>query len=104
MNINKLLLTCYPHLPQFKALLVSPRAESTRAVTGRRCPHSGEGEDFLMGQRNLFTKTAVTPERKVEKSIPRWEINGHSEGYKWVIDRNWGRIAKIGFLDQKPRF
>ena len=23
------------------------RAESARAVTGRRCPHSGEGEDFL---------------------------------------------------------
>ena len=23
------------------------RAESARAVTGRRCPHSGVGEDFL---------------------------------------------------------
>ena len=31
-------------------------------------------------------------------------MNSHSEGYKWVIDKNWGRIAKIGFLDQKPRF
>ena len=50
------------------------------AVTGRRCPHSEEGEDFLMGQLNFFTKTAVTPERKVEKSIPRWEINRHAEG------------------------
>ena len=68
------------------------RAESARAVTGRRCPHSGEGEDFLMGQLNFFTKTAVTPERKVEKSIPRWEINRHAEGYNY------------GFLDQKPRF
>ena len=56
------------------------RAESARAVTGRQCPHSGEGEDFLMGQLNFFTKTAVTPERKVEKSIPRWEINRHAEG------------------------
>ena len=27
--------------------LSSPRAESARAVTGRRCPHSGVGEDFL---------------------------------------------------------
>ena len=60
--------------------LSSPRAESARAVTGRQCPHSGEGEDFLMGQLNFFTKTAVTPERKVEKSIPRWEINRHAEG------------------------
>ena len=63
------------------------RAESARAVTGRRCPHSGEGEDFLMGQLNFFTKTAVTPERKVKKSIPRWEMNDHVEGYKWVIDQ-----------------
>ena len=57
-----------------------------------------------MGQLNFFTKTAVTPERKVEKLIPRWEINRHAEGYKWVIDQNWGRMAKIGNLDQKPRF
>ena len=26
------------------------RAESAGAVTGRRCPHSGEGEDFFTGQ------------------------------------------------------
>ena len=58
----------------------SPRAESTRAVTGRLCPHSGKGEDFLTGQLNFFTETAVTPERKVEKWFPRWEINRHAEG------------------------
>ena len=56
------------------------RAESARAVTGRQCPHSGEGEDFLMGQLIFFTKTAVTPKQKVEKSILRWEINRHAEG------------------------
>ena len=56
------------------------RAESARAVTGRRCPHSGRGEDFLTGQQNFFTETAVTPERKVEKSFPRWEINRHAWG------------------------
>ena len=54
------------------------RAESARAVTGRRCHHSGKGEDFLTGQLNSFTKTAVTPERKVEKLFPRWEINRHA--------------------------
>ena len=32
----------------------SPRAESARAVTFRRCPHSGEGENFLTGQLNFF--------------------------------------------------
>ena len=45
------------------------RAES--AVTRIRCPHSGKGEDFLTGQLNFFTETAVTPERKVEKIVPK---------------------------------
>ena len=54
--------------------------ESARAVTGRRCPHSGRGEDFLSRQPDFFTETAVTPERKVEKSFPRWKINRHVEG------------------------
>ena len=49
-------------------MISSPRAESARAVNGRRCPHSGKGEDFLTGQLNFFTKTAVTLERKVKKS------------------------------------
>ena len=58
----------------------------------------------MTGQPDFFTETAVTPERKVEKSFLRWEINRHAEGKKWVIDQNWGRMAKIGFLDQKPKF
>ena len=62
------------------SILSSPRAESARAVTGRRCPHSGRGKDFLTGQPDFFTETAVTSERKVEKSFPRWEINRHAEG------------------------
>ena len=57
-----------------------------------------------MGQLNFFTETAVTPEGKVKKSFPRSEINRHAEGSKWVIDKNWGHMAKIGFLDQKPKF
>ena len=35
---------------------------------------------FLSRQPYFFTETAVTPERKVEKSFPRWEINRHAEG------------------------
>ena len=61
-------------------LLSSPRAESARAFTGRRNSHSGRGEDFLSCQPIFFTETAVTPERKVEKWFPRWEINRHAEG------------------------
>ena len=64
-------------------LIIKPaglRAESARAFTGRRSPHSGRGEDFLTGQLNFFTETAVTPERKVEKLFPMWEINRHAKG------------------------
>ena len=43
-------------------------------------PTGGRGEDFLNRQPDFFTETAVTPERKVEKSFPRWEINRHVEG------------------------
>ena len=46
----------------------------------RQNSHSGRGEDFLTGQPDFFTETAVTPDRKVEKSFPRWEINRHVEG------------------------
>ena len=56
------------------------RTESARAFTGRRNSHSEKGEDFMTRQLNFFTETAVTPERKVEKSFPRSEINRHAEG------------------------
>ena len=51
--------------------LSSLRAESARAFTGRRNSHSGRGEDFLTGQSDFFTETAVSSERNVEKSFPR---------------------------------
>ena len=56
-----------------------PRAESARAFTGRRCPHSGKGEDFLTGQLNFFYGTAVTPDGK-SKIVPNVGINRHAEG------------------------
>ena len=56
------------------------RAESARAFTGRRNSYSGRGEDFLSRQQIFFTETALTPERKVEKSFPRSEINRNTEG------------------------
>ena len=69
-----------------------------RAVTGRRNSYSGRGEDFFSRQPNFFTETAETPERKVGKSFPRWEINRRVEGSSWVINENLGRMAKIGFF------
>ena len=44
----------------YQHLFNSARAESARAVTVRRCPHSGVGEDFLARQLFLSTKTTVT--------------------------------------------
>ena len=57
-----------------------PARWERRAFTGRRNSQSGRGEDFLTGQPEFFTETAVTPEGKVEKSFPRSEINRHGEG------------------------
>ena len=45
--------SCYPA----RAKRAGPKglhAESARAVTGRRCPHSGQGEDFLTRQPVFF--------------------------------------------------
>ena len=82
MDLTKFTVILFVILPSprgKRAGLKGLRAEGARAVTGRRCPHSGEGEDFLTGQLNFFTETAVTPERKVEKSFLRSEINRHAE-------------------------
>ena len=74
-----------------KKMIYPARARSARAR--RACalralgllladgtPTGGRGEDFLSRQPDFFTETAVTPERKVEKSFPRWEINRHDKG------------------------
>ena len=58
----------------------SVRARRACALAQGLLLYSRNGEDFLMGQLNFFTETAVTPERKVKKSFPRWEINRHVEG------------------------
>ena len=76
------------------------RAESARAVTGRRCPHSGEGEDFLPRQMGPLTKTVVTQKRNVKKSIRRCQNDRNAEGYKCPFDNSRGPIAKNGILGQ----
>ena len=43
-------------------------------------PTVGGGRLFDGSTKFFFTETAVTTERKVEKSIPRLEINCHAEG------------------------
>ena len=55
------------------------------------------GRLFELSTGFFFTKTAVTQERKVEKSIPRWEMNRPSEDYKRAVDKIWGSKAKTDF-------
>ena len=42
-------------------------------------PTVGRGKTFWAVNGIFFTETAVTPERKVEKSFPMWEINRHDK-------------------------
>ena len=80
---NPCLFICQNPCYQARARSAGPRglrAVSVRAFTGRLNSYSGRGEDFLTGQPDFFTETAVTPERKVEKWFPRWEIHRHAEG------------------------
>ena len=67
-------------------------------------PPQWEGGRLFEPPTGFFTETAVTPERKVKKSFPRSEINRHAKGKKWVIEQNWGRLAKIGFFGQNRDF
>ena len=85
---------CSPFVPTLKALGLL-LADGALTVGG---------EDFLTRQPGFFTQTAVARKQKVEKWLPRWEMNGLSEGYKPAVDQNWGRMADIGFFGQKPRF
>ena len=82
-----------PHAScKYKRIYIHPKglgAESARAVTGRRCPHSGEGEDFLTRRPSFFYEYGLTRKRKVEKLIPRWEMNRLSEGYEQAVDKIW---------------
>ena len=50
------------------------RAESARAVTGRRCPHSGVGEDFLErrpGSPHENGRNSGTKSRKLDPKVPK---------------------------------
>ena len=69
-----------------RAPLSSLRAESAWAVPGRRCPHSGVGEDFLVRRPGPLMKMGVTREQNVQKSIWRCQIEDIAEGYKRAIN------------------
>ena len=54
--------------------LSSLRAESARAVTGRRCPHSGVGEDFLACRPFLYEngRNSEMKSCTIDMKEPKW--------------------------------
>ena len=47
------------------------RCESARAVSGRRCPQSGVGEDFLTRRPEFFCENNRNSETKSRKIVPK---------------------------------
>ena len=67
-------------------------------------PQWGGGSFFGALAVFFFNKTTVTRKQKVEKSIPRCEMDRLSEGYKRAIDKILGPIAKNGLFWPKSEF
>ena len=64
----------------------------------------GRGKTFWRVNRIFFYENCCYSGTESKKSYPRWEMNGHSEGYKRAIDQNWGRMAKIVFFVKNRDF
>ena len=75
------------------------RAERLLLAPGAPTVQWGGGRLFDGSTGFFFRKIALTLERKVGKLFLSWKMNGLSKGYQ-----KWGRMAKIGFFGQKPRF
>ena len=93
-----IILSSLPH-PLFNPA----RAESATSVTGRLCPHSGEGKTFWRVGRVSFRKTTITRKRKVEKSFRRSDMSHLSEGYRRVVDKIWGRMESYRIRFSGPK-
>ena len=90
-------LIFWPVLNLPKSTLSSLRAKSARAVTGRRCPHSGRGEDFLSRQPDFFYENCCNSGTVSRKIFPKVG-NESSKGYKWAVDQIRVVWQKLDFL------
>ena len=70
--------------------------ESARSVTGRRCPHSGVGRDFLARNGPNRTKMGITRKRNERFGWAQRLNRANAEGYKRPVDKNRGPISKNG--------
>ena len=59
-----------------------PRAESARAVTGRRCPHSGVGEDFSARRPGSPHKNGRNSETKSRTIDPKVSKQNQCQGLR----------------------
>ena len=81
-----------------------PRAESARAVTGRRCPHSGVGEDFLERRPGSPHENGCNSGTKSRRLDPKVPTGANAEGYERPFDKKRGPIRKNGFSGPKSGF
>ena len=63
----------------YSLCFIQPAREALGLLLADGAPTVGGGKT-LSRQPDFLTETAVTPDRKVKKSFPRWEINRHVEG------------------------
>ena len=68
-------------------------AESARAVTGRLCPHSGEGEDFLTGQPDFFYENCCNSRTESRKIDPKVGNERSGRGLKMG---HWPKLGSYG--------
>ena len=77
--------------------LSSSRAESTRAFTGRRCPHSGVGEDFLArrpGSPHENERNSETKSRTIDPKVPK---RNQRRGLRAPLCQKTGSHTKTDF-------
>ena len=84
-------------------IIIQPqRTRVLRAITGRRCPHSGVGEDFLARRPVFFLRKQPWLRNQASKN--------QFQGAKWIVflrDTNGPLtkfIAKNGFFGSKSEF
>ena len=99
------LLSRYLYYLPSPTLVIQPlRAESARAVTGRQCPHSGEGEDFLTCQPGFFYENSCKLGMESRKLVPKL---GNERSLRELRTGFWSKLGWYGknrIFFRKPRF
>ena len=83
-------------------------AESARAVTGRRCPHSGVGEDFLARWLLFFLRKRAFLGNEKSHNRAKGPFSAFGPNVKTFVSRQkndfWSQLAFLVILGQIPAF